>query len=480
MQSRDDQCGAGWQLTTEESVIDEVRGAELGDRRLEERLQRVVRAVFRAPSSSFPAMAGTDAELEGTYRFFSNKRVTPAAILAPHQRATSERVRSQALVVVAHDTSEVCFGSLSRGDLGRVGKGKSYGFGIHVALAITGDEERAPLGVLSARSFNRPFGSPRLSPGRNKLKEGCISHRWWEGVCDVREQVGEGRNVLHVMDREADDYALFSQMVAGHERFVVRQQHDRRSRKDRPEKVRRVLSAVPVLATREVKLSPRRPSPRKAHNQKRHPLRKARVAQLEIRAAAATIPRSDAACGIGPESLTLNLVFVDEPHPPRGCDPIQWWLWTTEPIENAADVLAIVDAYRTRWRIEEYFKALKMGCALESRQLESEHALLVALAVFLPVAWRLLLLRTLARQSEPSPASHALTTPQLSALRGALAREHRLELPKEPTARDALTAIAKLGGHIAHNGEPGWIVLARGFDRLLDIELGFSLAISAM
>jgi hypothetical protein len=41
-----------------------------------------------------------------------------------------------------------------------------------------------------------------------------------------------------------------------------------------------------------------------------------------------------------------------------------------------------------------------------------------------------------------------------------------------------MLAIARLGGHIKNNGDPGWIVLGRGFDALLLLELGATLAIS--
>lgn len=40
-------------------------------------------------------------------------------------------------------------------------------------------------------------------------------------------------------------------------------------------------------------------------------------------------------------------------------------------------------------------------------------------------------------------------------------------LPRVPTHRQALAAVAQLGGHIRNNGEPGWFVLGRGFDKLL-------------
>jgi len=46
----------------------------------------------------------------------------------------------------------------------------------------------------------------------------------------------------------------------------------------------------------------------------------------------------------------------------------------------------------------------------------------------------------------------------------------------EPTVRDAWLAVAKLGGHLRNNGEPGWLVLGRGYDELLTLEVGFRLA----
>ena len=42
--------------------------------------------------------------------------------------------------------------------------------------------------------------------------------------------------------------------------------------------------------------------------------------------------------------------------------------------------------------------------------------------------------------------------------------------------REAMLAIARLGGHITDNGDPGWIVLGRGFEDLILRELGAAIA----
>jgi hypothetical protein len=87
--------------------------------------------------------------------------------------------------------------------------------------------------------------------------------------------------------------------------------------------------------------------------------------------------------------LRVNVVKVQETNCPKGVEPIRWFLVTTEPVQTRAQLEFVVDACRTRWVVEEFFKALKSGCRFEQRQLESFKSLDNALAIFLPVAVRL-------------------------------------------------------------------------------------------
>lgn len=144
------------------------------------------------------------------------------------------------------------------------------------------------------------------------------------------------------------------------------------------------------------------------------------------------------------------------------------------PIETAEQLLAIVDAYRARWVIEEYFKALKTGCAIEKRQLESYRALTNVLALFIPVAWRLLIARSVARATPKAPARAILTPVQIRLL------VHKLKLTVPPdTAEEASYALARLGGHLRRNGHPGWQTLGRGFETLLAMQAGWQAAVDA-
>ena len=176
-----------------------------------------------------------------------------------------------------------------------------------------------------------------------------------------------------------------------------------------------------------------------------------------------------------PYSVPVNVVHVCEQNAPKNQEPVEWVLYTSLPVSTADEVGAVIDAYRRRWLIEEYFKALKTGCAFEKRQLETKHALLNALALFVPIAWRLLTLRHLSRQEPDVPASKLLNPRQLTILR---ARD-KVTLSRVPTMREAMLAVAAEGGHIKNNGDPGWQVLGRGYEKLLHMEAGFVLGQAA-
>ena len=138
---------------------------------------------------------------------------------------------------------------------------------------------------------------------------------------------------------------------------------------------------------------------------------------------------------------------------------MQWILWTTEAVDTVAQMRRVVDFYRSRWVIEEYFKAIKTGCQFERRQLESFDTLSTALALFAPVAWKLLLARSVAHSSPNCEPTAILSPLQVKYL------EKRYK-KRIQTARDALLAMARLGGHLSQNGEPGWQTLGRGYEKL--------------
>jgi hypothetical protein len=445
------------------ALSSEVAAADLGDARLTRRLGGLVDALASRPGESFPK-ALDDAELEGAYRFFGNAKVTPEAILEPHFRQTVRRATAHADVLVVHDTTQFEFG----GDKKREGLGRlirpGQGFFGHFALATTADGNREPLGLLNLETLFRL--DKKSSKPRDQRPNRGESARWRRSIEAVEERLPDSVRAIHVMDREADSYAILSTLDETGHSYVIRSFQDRVLADDET-KLRAAARAAKRSFDREVPLS-RRPLIDGPKGQ-RHPPRSYRIAKLSFAAKAIEIPRTGDAKAAASSTLKLAVIYVYERRPPSGEPAVEWFLLTNLPVETPQDIGFAVDCYRGRWTIEEYFKALKTGCQYEKRQLESAHALLNALAVLSTVAWRLLLLRHLARHAPDRPATDALTSSQIEVLQAVAKRP----IPKRPTVQEAMLAVAGLGGHLPRNGDPGWLVLGRGMHDLLLLELGW-------
>jgi len=296
------------------------------------------------------------------------------------------------------------------------------------------------------------------------------SLRWMRGVIAAERQAGSPGQLIHVADREGDMYGLLAQLAVAGQRFIVRSAQPRAVLQE-PKSTRSlhdVLRETPTSFTAEAQLSPR-------HNRgtpSRHPAREGRTATLSFASATVRLRRPKVhEPGLPPE-LTINAVHVFELSPPTGQPPVEWILLTSEPIATRVDIERVVEGYRTRWIVEEYFKAVKTGCAYESRQLESFGALENLLAYTLVVAYALLVMRALARTEQRWPAEAVLSDTEIAVLQ----QLDKPKLPKGASLREALLAIAALGGHLKNNGDPGWQVLSRGWQRLRDYEAGFKLA----
>ena len=452
-------------------IESEFGNAQFGDARLTARLTKLAAKLSAKPDASFPK-ALEPAELEAFYRFVGNDDVGAEDILGPHFAAAVQRCVDAKLAVVAHDTTEFGYPT-PRDGMGRV-TDLGTGFFGHFSLAIAAGGRREPLGILSLLTHTRT-GKPKRKSGRHSERRPVAereSFRWRQGVDAVEEAIGGKVPLIHVMDREADSYPLLAHMAAHGKRFAVRIRANRRL--DEDEKLFAFMQEMKGVISRDVPISGRTKHS-SGGSRKAHPLREARVATLHFAAGEVRLPvpkpkpNSDFPL---PDHLTLRVVHVREENPPEGCEPVDWKLITSEPIDTTSDIEAIVDFYRARWLIEEFFKALKTGCAMEKRQLESLDAMLNALAIFTPIAVELLTLRHLSRHAADSPAEHVLRPLQIRIL------ELRVKLKPHASALEAMLAVARLGGHLTQNGPPGWMVLGRGYTELLTLEQGARLALN--
>jgi Transposase DNA-binding/Transposase DDE domain len=431
-----------------ETLAKEVAAADFADRRLGRRLGLMTQKLAAQPTASFPK-AFSSAELEAAYRFFSNPVVTPERVLSAHFDATRTRSLSEETVLVIHDSTKFSF----RADGKREGLGRlmtsGQTFFAHAALVVAADGTRRPLGMGGILTWVRDDEATENE------------HVRWRGLVDTSVGHLHDAALIHIMDREADDYALLAHLCGGGHRFIVRSMQNRLLVAQCENDARKLADAIVRIervVELDAKLSKRVDGSRSPVQKRIHPSRASRVASLAVGTTRVTVRRPQTQSHALPDNLSLNIVRVWEPEPPPGESPIEWTLLTTEPTATTEDLLRVVDCYRDRWTIEEFFKALKTGCSYETRQLGDYAALVNALAVFAPIACRMLALRTEARRVSDAPATDILAEDEIEVLRVL----GRMPLPASPTTRDALLAVAALGGHIKYSGDPGWLTLARG------------------
>jgi hypothetical protein len=452
---------------------------DLKDERRNARFTATLRRLAKSPGVSFPEAMGSDAELQGGYRLLNNSHVPFKELMGAYSRTTSERAREAKRVLCIHDTTTCEFGHADAEEVGFLNTGRA-GFFFHYSLVVA-PQDRRPLGIAYGEALSRSKPpSPRgtrlknRSSAQNAKKEDREFLRWHRGIA-AAETALQGSEVLHVADRESDSYELMARCIQDNIRFVFRTRVFARRAEDSDGNHGSVHELAALAAgklTREVPLARRKA---RSALKTAHASRKARMAELEFSATRTTLNRPNY-CGKDlPANITVGLVRVFEPATPNGEEPIEWLLYTTEPVDTAAQVAAVVDAYRARWLIEECNKALKTGCLYEQREFESLEALLCLLAMSLPIACEILWLRSCARATEQRPGRHPLTAVQLQVLR-AMGKK---KLPAQPTAHEVMMAIADMAGHHHSNGDPGWLKLYQGMSKLLAYAEGWQAALNA-
>ena len=330
--------------------------------RLEKRLEKIIEAVSESPSKSFPALFPNRSDLEGVYRFMNNEQVEPSDLIAGAITTAITglvKKREQTFLGV-HDTTEFDFSSsVGVEGLGRL-TGKRKGFYGHYTILSTLDREIE--GLLGLRTWIRTGEPTKQKDKHKKYKQKGFDKlpkekdRWMESILDAHSRCEEQDlyNVIHVADREADDYPSYATMQEKKIRFVFRVKYDRliNDQSENHEKLFESLVQAEASCEREVVLPPRKQKSRRPIDIKNHPSRKRRTARLGVSCKAVEICCPKKYLGQLPNALKLNFVRVFEINPPPGEQRVEWKLVTSEPIDSESDLLKIVDMYRARWTID--------------------------------------------------------------------------------------------------------------------------------
>jgi hypothetical protein len=439
---------------------------DLGDKRRTKRLIQVAQQVANHPAASFPVQMQTWGDLKAAYRLFDVEEATFVAVAEPHWRKTRSVEPGRYLVLA--DTTEMDFGYRRQIEgLSSIGNGSGSGFLLHNGLLVEA-QNRSVVGV-AGQIIHYRQAAPKKENKSQRFKRQRESRVWG----DLIDQIGpppEGAAWIHVCDRGADDFEVFCHLLENRGQGVVRASSTHRlilTPDGQEQPLKEYLHTLPVAGTYQLHLRAR-------------PKQPARTAQLEVRCGALCMPvprhKSPYVKALRPEPIPLWVVWVREVDAPPGIEPIEWVLYTSLPVETFEDAWLIVEYYECRWLIEEYHKALKSGCSVQRRVLRSAERLEAMVGLMSVVAVRLLQLKTVAR-TEPDRPARSVVPPlwlqMLKVARKNLRRVHDL------TIYQFYRELAKLGGFLGRksDGEPGWITIWRGWEKLNTLVTGAELAI---
>jgi hypothetical protein len=395
--------GPGW-------AQQEFGGAPLGDRRLSRRLLDSARLLAQKPGCAFTAAAaGERARVKAYYRMIDHPdlaAVTPDAILAPHRQRTLQRMKAHATVLCIQDGTDLNYTSLAQCQgLGIIGANqtaaKSRGLHLHATLAVTPDG--LPLGLLRAQCWaSTPKSAEETRPRTAIPIEEKESVCWIRGLRDCGElaEAVPGTRLVHVLDREADFYELFDEQRRNPGvDLLVRAQYNRNTTENL--KLFEALRASRQRARLHIRVE-RQSARVKKSKQKAKPARAARTARVALHYRRVEFRPPSYHKDKGP--LSLQALYVREIDPPAGVEPIEWCLLTTLAVSSVQDAETCLRWYCLRWRIEDWHRVLKSGCAVEDLRHESAERLKRAIAIRSVIAWRIMLMTLLGRECPGLPA----------------------------------------------------------------------------
>ncbi len=433
-------------------------GCDLGDKRRTKRLVQVAEQIANNPSASLPNQTELWGDLKAAYRLFDCDEVTFEAVSRPHWELTKQSAKGRCLVI--GDTTEFNFGKYREIEgIGPTGNGSGQGFLLHNALLVQADSEEI-IGIAGQTIHYREKKKSKKRENKSQVLKRKRESQMWGTVID---QIGKPQNdteYVHVFDRGGDNFEVYCRLLQNDGQWVIRASKMNRyvlvgdSEERMP--LKDYLPQLTTLGHYTLSLRAR-------------PGQAARDAQIEVRVGRVQIPRprhvSPWVRSLNQAPIAMNVIEVVEVDAPKGVTPIRWVLFTSLPVETFDDAWTLIEYYEMRWLVEEYHKAIKTGCAAESRQLKAAGRLEAFIGLTSVVAVRLLKLKSLARTNPDVPAQRVVPRVWLQMLklaRKGLNRVHDLSVGQ------FYREVAKPGGFLGRksDGDPGWITIWRGWEKL--------------
>jgi hypothetical protein len=398
--------------------------------------------------------------------------VTVQSLSEAAGRRTAERVQGRDILAI-QDTSEIVLGGpkMRQAGFGPVGRGGHLGgVLVHPVLAIDATSGEL-VGLADIAVWNRDKVITTHHAKRPLTEK--ESQKWLNGAQRAGEVLAKASRITVVSDRESDlyeDFACRPQNV----HVLIRASANRNLADGAKlfDHAARLTEAGRITVT--IAASPGRP---------------ARDATLALRFGPVSINRPKRGMPMAdlkqlPEAVELHLVDVREVEAPETIEPIHWLLLTSHVIETFGQARLMLDFYRKRWIIEEFFRTLKSaGFRIEDARMNDPAAFMnfAALAVIAAVTVTQMV------RARDNPSGQLLADafdPDDKPILMAICKDYEGETPterqKNPHPPDTLAfatwVIARLGAWTGYYSKPGPATLARGLQKYHAVKYGAKMA----
>jgi hypothetical protein len=292
--------------------------------------------------------------------------------------------------------------------------------------------------------------------------------------CLRQSREAPGVEVRHVMDAEADFFALFDDWrnEGGGHHLLVRAKCDRRTAKE-GESLFDAVRAAEVRGSCVVNV-PRKSARGKPGTAKASPARPKRTANLELRWRKTVLlpPAHGLQAQLAP--VEVWILHAKEVGAEAGVPALEWILLSTSPIESLDEAVQALADYAKRWRIEDWHRILKTCCGAEDPALDTAEALRRVLAINMVIAWRIHLLTLLGREAPHLPMDVVFSDVEVRVL---VLLAKRCGWKPPASLGEAMQVVARYGGYQArkHDPPPGAQVLWQGLTQLMHASTGAEL-----
>jgi hypothetical protein len=245
-------------------------------------------------------------------------------------------------------------------------------------------------------------GRPHGRSGAEIPIEEKDNYAWLVGLRDVTTIAGDmpQTRLVVLMDREADFFELFDAWRQDpRSDLLVRAKHNRRTTEEL-----NLFDGIRAAQPRHhLVIHVGRQSARpKRSKQKARPRRKERTAEVVLRYEAVELQPPP--YHQSKEPIALSILHLVEENAPEGVKPLEWFLLSTQEIASPEQAERLVGWYCLRWRIEDWHRVLKSGCKIEELRYETAERLKRGIAINAVIAWRIMLMTLLGRETPELPA----------------------------------------------------------------------------